>query len=200
MTRSTRRTVVGAIVGAGLAPLARPLTSQAAGLLIGPLLPYQGEAPNGLLWLEDQTWTLPGMAYNGSDPTELASVLRATIWQGNITRRFGLAPGTSLPAAATSSIEVSLHQLSLSGGASRLLAYFAADRAAAAGLSTVAVPNLADETYGLAGGVAQGHEATIYVRFTSGGAAFLLRVTGQAAAGDPLADVLALGRAVVNKA
>src|SRR5579884_854968 len=105
MALCTRRSFMVAAFGASLVPLALPLASQAAGLAIGPLLPYQGEAPNGLVIFDDQIWNLAGMAYNGSDPVELANLLNSVGWSGNITRRFGLAPGASLPNGATTSLE-----------------------------------------------------------------------------------------------
>ena len=72
--------------------------------------------------------------------------------------------------------------------------------AAAESLLAVSVANLADETRALVGSVAQGQEATVYVRFESGSAPFVLRVTGYSPNGNPLGDVPNLCQTVVRKA
>ena len=126
------------------------------------------------------------------DPEDAARLFAEWGWQENAYRIF-LAPGEVGPADPTS-LEVSLHQFSSEAGSAEALPYFADARAALVALQPVYVDRIGDQSWAIAGPVANGYEVTLYVRRGN----VLARITAFSVAGDPMEAAAAAARVFVS--
>ena len=138
--------------------------------LVG-LLPSTSEIPPGLTLESEGALTADAMPLTFPVPAEARDRLANWEWQENAYRSFVAAGGR--PPGAPSAVEISLHRFASDGGAAAAMPYFAEARAEARGLSLVPSESTPPAETAVIGKVAEGNEATLYVRLGN----VLVRVT-----------------------
>lgn len=160
------------------------------------LLPDEGDVPAGLVVTAEMRRTLPEVAANYDDPAEAERRFAAWGWDGNVVREFAPPDGERLPQDATASVFVSVHGFGDATSAAEALDYSVANQAATTEGVEARVGLVGDRTRALVERGAGGTAATVYAQR----GAVLVRVTGASPEGDPMADALAVARAVVEQA
>jgi hypothetical protein len=142
-------------------------TPPAAGLTA--LLPTASEVLPGLVLESEAALTAEAIPLTFPAPAEAAEYLASWGWQEHVSRSFVAASEPGTP----SRVEISLHRFMSDSGAASALPYFAEARAEARGLPLVSIESMPPGEAAVVGQVAEGNEATLYVRLGN----VLLRVT-----------------------
>ncbi len=161
------------------------------------LLPNAAAMPNGLVQSTEGERSKSEVVESLGGSDEASQLLDDWGWQGNAYREFIAPEGAGLPDGATDYINVSVHRFASPEAADNALTYFSDQVVAAQGMTDVSpVPQVGDAARALQGSPDGLPLVVLYVRDGS----TLWRIGGSAnsAAGDPVADVVAVAQAVVG--
>lgn len=160
-------------------------------LNLSEFLPDAASIGTGVVVTDQGVRTLEDIAGTFADPADAQERLIDWGWQEQSFRYFG-APD---PIAPLTSLEVSLHRFSSFQNATAAFPYFLDSRAAALGLEETPVVINRARAQAIAGAVAEGQEATIYVLLDT----VLARVTAISATDDPLPYAKKVTQIVVDQ-
>lgn len=164
-------------------------------LALADLLPTEADIPNGLLEAENTTRSLAELAQVFTNPDDAATRLDGWGWRENVWRAFAHPAGAG-PPHRTTYLYSSIHRFSTADGVATAMRYFANDAATALDLHGVDVEPIGDEAIALRGALQGVNRVVVYVRQGP----IMLASGGDSVAGDPYADMVAIGQTVADRA
>jgi hypothetical protein len=162
---------------------------------IADMLPTEDDVPQGLVGIEEGKRERSVITSSFPDPADAERRFAEWEWKGSVYRDFAPPDGTTLPTDRTTLLDVSIHRFAGADGAAAALPYFIEARAVLLGLQSISIEPLGDQSRAVAGRYGDANEVTVYVQFRSA----LIRVTAFSLEGDPLADAVAVAKAILAK-